>query len=160
MKTNIITATTTAAAALLALVITGASAEEPGMGPEGMYKQGSYKGIPWISGGVGENERNYLLEHHAADHNLKLEFAVTGGAYLGDIDVTITKPDGEIVMQAPSEGPWFMTKLPAGTYQVQASGFDQTFERTVSVPASGLETVVISQWTKEQVAKETPGPGF
>lgn len=152
--------TAIAAATLLALGLSVASAEEPSVGVKGMYDKGTYEGTPWISGGVGENERKYLLEHHAADNNLKLEFAVTDGTYLADVDVMIAKPGGEVVMKAHSKGPWFMTKLPAGEYRVQATGFDQTFDATVSVPATGLETVVFNQWTRGEVAKETPGPGF
>jgi hypothetical protein len=157
MKT---TMTTVATAALLAVLTTPASAEDPGMGAKGMYQQGTYEGTHWISGGVGENEREYLLALHAADNNLKLEFAVSDGTYLGDIDVVIAKPDGEVVMKARSNGPWFMTKLPAGTYEVQVSGFDQTFDASVSVPATGLKTVVFNQWTRGEVAGETPGPGL
>jgi hypothetical protein len=147
-----------AAAALLSslsavLVASAASAEE-------FYQEGSYEGRTWISGGVGINERQYLLDHFADKENVKLEFAVADGEYLGDINVLITKPDGEVVMKAFSSGPWFMTKLPAGTYRVRVSGFDQSFEKTIEVPAEGLHSVVFNEWTKPDVAEETPGPTY
>jgi len=37
---------------------------------------------------------------------------------------------------------------------------DLAFEQTVEVPATGLKTVVFNQWTKKEVAKETPGPTY
>ncbi len=128
--------------------------------PEKMINKGNFRGTPWISGGVGEGERKYLVEEYADDYNLKLEFAVAQGNYLADVWVRITKPTGEIVVRGLSDGPWFMTKLPAGTYQVEAMGFGETFEKTVEVPAAGLHTVVFNEWTKAGVAEETPGPTY
>lgn len=125
-----------------------------------LYSEGSYEGRAWVSGGVGINEREYMIENFSDDYNVKLEFAIAGGEYLGDIEVLMTKPDGEVVMRAFSNGPWFMTKLPAGTYRVQATGFDQSFEKTIEVPAEGLHTVVFNEWTRAEVAEETPGPDF
>jgi len=128
--------------------------------PEKMINEGNFRGTPWISGGVGEGERKYLLEEYADDFNLKLEFAVAQGSYLADVWVRITKLTGEVVVNSLSDGPWFMTKLPAGTYKVQAMGFGKTFEKTVQVPATGLHTVVFNQWTKGEVAEHTPGANF
>jgi hypothetical protein len=111
-----------------------------------------------VSGGVGIEER--MRETLADDYNLKLEFAVAQGNYLGDVSVRITNADGAVVMDAKSSGPWFLTKLPPGTYGVQASGFGETFEQTVQLPATGLHTLVFNQWTKAGVAQETPGPTY
>jgi hypothetical protein len=125
--------------------------------PEKMINEGNFRGTPWISGGVGEGEREYLLKEYAEDFNLKLEFAVAQGDYLADVWVRITKPTGEVVVNSLSDGPWFMAKLPAGTYKVQAMGFGKKFEKTIQVPATGLHTVVFNQWTKADVAEQPPG---
>jgi hypothetical protein len=148
-----------AAATLLTLAVAAGAAEET-MTSEKPYNQGSYQGTPWVSGGVGIEERNRMLETLADDYNLKLEFAVAQGNYLGDVSVRITNADGAVVMDAKSSGPWFLTKLPPGTYGVQASGFGETFEQTVQLPATGLHTLVFNQWTKAGVAQETPGPTY
>jgi hypothetical protein len=145
-----------------ALLVFGSAAfgaDDPATAPA-LYDKGSYEGTPWVSGGVGLEERNYMLENLADDYNLKLEIAVADGSYLADAEVMIAKPDGAVVMKQVSSGPWFMTRLPAGSYRVQVSGFGQTFEQTVEVPATGLKTVVFNQWTKKEVAKETPGPTY
>jgi hypothetical protein len=148
--------------AIAAMLLLGASAvsAESAPTPEKMISEGSYEGTPWLSGGVGEGEREYLLQEYADDFNLKLEFAVAQGNYLADVGVLIAKPAGEVVMNTLSKGPWFMTKLPAGTYRVRATGFGESFEKTVEVPATGLHTVVFNEWTKAEVAKETPGPTY
>jgi hypothetical protein len=104
--------------------------------------------------------RQYLREEYADDFNWKLEFAVAQGSYLSDVWVRITKPTGEVVVNSLSDGPWFLTKLPAGTYKVQAIGFGKTFEKTGQVPATGLHTVAFNQWTKAGVAEHTPGATF
>lgn len=125
-----------------------------------LYDQGSYEGTPWLSGGIGADERKDLLENYGDDYNLKIELAVADGSYLADVGVVIAKADGAVVMKEVSTGPWFMTRLPAGTYRIQVSGFGQAFEETVEVPAAGLKTVVFSEWTKQEVAKEAPGPTY
>jgi len=151
--------TVLALSALPVFASTAIGSEDPATAPA-LYDEGSYEGTPWVSGGVGLDERNYMLENLANDYNLKLEIAVADGSYLADAEVVIAKLDGAIVMKQVSTGPWFMTRLPAGSYRVQVSGFGQTFEQAVEVPASGLKTVVFNQWTKAEVAKETPGPTY
>ncbi|AGA89206.1 hypothetical protein Thimo_0336 [Thioflavicoccus mobilis 8321] len=140
-----------AAAALLWLGAAASAAEyeyppTPTSSPEAMLDHGDFQGTPWLSGGVGLDEREYILDHYADDFNLKLEFALAGGSYLGDVEVLITTGSGDIVMQALSEGPWFLTRLPAGTYHVQATSGDRTLKQTVQVPASGLRTVTFGAW--------------
>jgi hypothetical protein len=121
--------------------------------------QGTYRGTPWISGGVGESAREALM-NASDDYNLKLEFAVAEGNYLADVAVSINSLDGEPVLRAFSPGPWLMVKLPAGRYQVDANGFEKTFVQEVTVPAQGLETVIFNGWTKAGVAEATPGPSY
>lgn len=115
------------------------------------YETGTWQGTPWLSGGFGEGAREELLDRFADDFNLKLEFALDKGNYLGDVDVRITNTAGETVMEANSKGPWFMTRLPPGEYQATASGFGQSFDKQVSVPASGLNTVVFNGWDSANV---------
>lgn len=121
--------------------------------------QGSYLGTPWVSGGVGESSREKLMQEYD-DYNLKLEFAVADGSYLADVAVSITTPDGTPVLRAFSTGPWLMTKLPAGTYEIAVNGFEKTFVEEVRVPAQGMETVIFNDWTKAGVAQATPGPSY
>lgn len=109
-----------------------------------------YRGIPYVSGGVGEDSRDALQET-ARDYNLKLIFSNKTGHYLAAINVLITRPNGDTVLEAVSKGPWFYTKLPPGTYTVVAKGENSSRERKIKVGA-GLTTVEIPM-------DEPGGPG-
>lgn len=135
-----------------------AMADQATPAPEKMVDEGNYQGIPWLSGGVGEPEREYLSSQRAEDYNLKLEFATTTGAYLGNVMVNIARPDGQVVVEVLSEGPWFMTKLAAGKYRLQVSAEGKTYEEEVDVPTASLKTVVFNQWTTSAISE--PGPGL
>lgn len=144
--------------AIATLLMFGASAVVAEIDPvhEDMIGKGDYEGTPWLSGGVGEGEREYIVGEYADDYNLKLEFADAQGSYLADIEVQIATPTGEVVMNTVSNGPWFMTKLPAGKYKVVATGTGGTLEKTVEIPAKGLHTVVFNDWAKAEVTEEKP----
>jgi len=155
-----------ALAPLLALCGAALAAEAPPPGAQTAqsvdtiaYDKATYRGTPWATGGAGEGARQQMMSD-LSDYNLRLEFAVQDGNYLGDIAVTIRKSDGTPVIRAFSSGPWLMAKLPAGTYDVRASGFGETFDETVQVPASGMESVVFNNWTKAGVDQATPGPYY
>lgn len=100
-----------------------------------------YRGIPYVSGGVGEDSRDALKET-ARDYNLKLIFSNKTGHYLAAINVLITRPNGDTVLDAVSKGPWFYTKLPPGTYTVVAKAENSSRQRKIKVGA-GLTTVDI-----------------
>lgn len=77
-------------------------------------------GIPYLSGGVGLDERETLRAPGIED-NLKLTFALKRGNYLSDVNVRITDAAGHKVLAVISQGPWFFTRLPAGQYTVTAT---------------------------------------
>jgi len=93
----------------------------------------SYHGISYVSGGIGEDERAALAR--VADlYNLKLEFASQQeGAYLADIKVVIRDAQGKMVLEALSDGPWFMAKLPPGEYQIEASERARPIQKSATV---------------------------
>ena len=75
------------------------------------------------------------------DFNLKLVFANTSGAYVSDVKVTIVDASGHVVLDATSEGPLLMAKLPAGGYRVDATFGGHQESRKVTVAANKLITV-------------------
>lgn len=115
-------------------------------------ERGGDPGTPWVSGGVGSDERDFMLSQYGSSYNLKLELAVTGGSYIGDVDVAISNAGGTPVLTARSRGPWFMTKLPPGSYRVKVSGYGRSFEQPVKVPARGLKTAVFQGWSAAEVS--------
>lgn len=68
-----------------------------------------------LSTGAGGNTRIGY-----ADYSLKLIFALRAGPYVAGVDVTIYDESGAKIVDAYSKGPWFLAKLPPGTYRVIA----------------------------------------
>lgn len=68
-----------------------------------------------MSTGAGSNTRIAY-----ADYSLKLVFALRAGPYVAGVDVTIYDEAGAKIVDAYSKGPWFLAKLPPGTYRIVA----------------------------------------
>ena len=65
-----------------------AAPEDTVIEPEQYVTEGRQGDVPWVSGGVCINEREYL-QKMASEFNLKLEFAASDGSYLADVNVRI-----------------------------------------------------------------------
>jgi hypothetical protein len=100
----------------------------------------SYGNMPYVSGGVGLEERDALAQM-SRDYNLKLTFAVSSGNYLGDVNVVIRDARGQVVLEAVSEGPWFFAKLPSGTYTIRVEVMGKAQQQSSRVPAKGQAQV-------------------
>lgn len=74
--------------------------------------------VPWLSGGVGEEERSQL-QARAAEFNLRLVFAQEGsGHYLSGVALALDDAAGVRVLSAVADGPLFFARLPAGRYRL------------------------------------------
>ena len=92
------------------------------------------QGFPYVSGGVGSDERAALEERGKA-FNVKLAFAEQRGPYLADVNVMIVDGKGAEILSLASAGPWFYIQLPPGRYNVKATYNGQTKEiRNLQVP--------------------------
>ncbi|KON79562.1 carboxypeptidase-like regulatory domain-containing protein [Azoarcus sp. PA01] len=99
-----------------------------------------FAGVRYMTGGVGEEERNQLLAS-AQDFNLKLVFAEKSGNYLADVNVAIADSTGRKVLEASADGPLMLAQLPPGNYRVtaMANGREQT--RNASVTRTGQRSL-------------------
>lgn len=104
-------------------------------------------GVSYVSGGVGTASID-RLNSLAQDFNLKLVFALTSGAYLSDVKVTIADASGKTLLDATSAGPWLLAKLPAGNYQIVASFAGHAEKRSVTVGSEKLKTIDF-RWSAE-----------
>ena len=95
-----------------------------------------YNGIPYVSGGFGLEERAELKAMGKTD-NLELSFALRNKDYLGSASVLIKDRNGTEILEAVSDGPLFLAKLPEGVYTVKATAMGKTLEQTVHVPSRG-----------------------
>ena len=77
----------------------------------------------------------------SSQFNLKLIFALKSGEYLSGVQVAITDAKGKSMLDTTSEGPWFMTRLPVGKYQIVATVAGKTEKRQITVDGTKLKTV-------------------
>lgn len=104
-------------------------------------------GVTHVSGGVGAEsieELNVLSK----DFNLKLVFALNSGVYVSNVTVVIADAAGRPMLNATSDGPWFLAKLPAGNYQIAATFAGTAVTRRITVGAARLSTVDM-RWASE-----------
>lgn len=90
------------------------------------------QGVPYLSGGIGETEREEILAREQ-EFNLKLLFAEKSGAYLTDVRLMILTSSGQSVLVLDSAGPYLLVKLPPGHYQVQATANNQRQRITLQI---------------------------
>lgn len=112
------------------------SADEPTFLSNEKY----YEGIPYMSGGIGLDERE-ALSARCRDYSLKLIFAVQGGEFLADVEVRISDSTGKKVLDGVSEGPWFYTNIPSGNYTVSATLTGKPQQQAVSIDKKGQKTL-------------------
>jgi len=94
----------------------------------------------YVSGGVGTESLDQLSAI-AGKFNLKLVFALTSGDFLSDVRVVITDAKGKTLLDATSEGPWFLSELPIGTYRIAATYAGKEQSRRVAIGTTKLTTV-------------------
>jgi hypothetical protein len=76
--------------------------------------------VTFVSGGIGEGERN-AMEAMKSDYNLNLLFAAKGtGEFLADVNVRIADAQGNTVIETVSDGPFLFARLKPGNYTVLA----------------------------------------
>jgi len=76
--------------------------------------------VAFLSGGVGERERE-ILKEMGRDYSLKLIFSNKKGEYLSDVMVKISDWHGKTILTMVSNGPWLFIDLPTGVYDVEAN---------------------------------------
>lgn len=109
-------------------------------------------GVSFISGGIGMDSAE-RLKAREKEFNLKLVFTLVEGNYMSDVGVTIKNAAGKAVIEHVADGPFFMAKLPAGTYSVSAVHEGKAQTRKVSVRDGRLRTEYM-RWPS------TPGVDF
>jgi hypothetical protein len=123
--------------AAAAMVIASASTAAD---PEPQFQNG----VTYMSGGIGESEREAML-HSGGAFNVWVWFLARGtGEYLSDVRVIIADGRDDPVLDTVTDGPWLFARLPPGQYTIRIP--DGT-HRTVAAAASGhtLSIVEVDQ---------------
>ena len=105
-------------------------------------------GIPYISGGIGADERQ-AMQTLASEYNLRLTFSQAGsGSLLADIKVGVIDSSGSKRLEVVSEGPLLFIRLPPGRYRLEAMHTGNRLEKNVTLPPKGSRTLAL-QWPPE-----------
>ncbi|OWT66237.1 carboxypeptidase-like regulatory domain-containing protein [Candidimonas nitroreducens] len=103
--------------------------------------------VEYVSGGIGSDESASFKEA-AAKYPLALTFASNAdgnGAYVADVQVVVRDSHDASVLNATSQGPYFLVRLPAGDYKVDATYKGKTQSRSVQVHDQGT-TRAVFEW--------------
>jgi hypothetical protein len=116
----------------LSLVLLGARAEA-----QVTLEPHTQNGVTYLSGGIGPEEVS-AIKAAQGEYNLRLLFAVQGsGQYLADVQVKLLDQKGNTVLDATSDGPYFLARLKPGSYRLVAESAGKPITRSVEVPSSG-----------------------
>jgi hypothetical protein len=124
------------------LINTAAVAEQKSLIPQTEAK------VDFVSGGVGEAERNEMRAK-VAGYNLSLLFTMKDtGEYLSDAKVRIVDQRGVVWLDTRSAGPVLLAKLKSGSYSVSAT--QNGYEIDQKVVIDGQKTSTLSfAWPKK-----------
>ena len=102
--------------------------------------------VTFVSGGVGEDEVQEIKKLSPA-YPLELLFVTKGNPqeYLADVKVQIKDKDGRIVLDAVSQGPFLLAKIPPGKYTISAD-HDGTVKRQIVQVAGAKTRRVVFVW--------------
>jgi hypothetical protein len=98
----------------------------------------THNNVSFVSGGVGVDSEE-RLKAREKEFNLKLLFTLVEGNYLADVSVRVADAAGKTVIEHVADGPYFLAKLPAGTYSVAVTYEGKAQNRTIKV-GGGLRT--------------------
>lgn len=107
---------------LILLVIIGImiSASSIYSAEEDFLKKGKEGEINFLSGGVGQSERE-ALKDMGKDYPLKLIFSNRNGEYLAGVMVKILDQKDKPIFTTISDGPWLFINIPPGTYNMEVN---------------------------------------
>lgn len=122
---------------LLALALSPAAVAQ-----EEILAPGFANGIPYLSGGIGDEERE-AIDLARKNYNTKLVLAEASGSYVSSVSLHITNVLGEPVISIPGAGPLVLLQLPPGTYMINADYEGRNAQKRFDVSDNAAQTVNI-----------------
>lgn len=114
---------------------------------ESAVEEKVYQGIPYISGGIGLEERR-ALDAVGGKYSLKISLVSEGKSYLADALVEITDTQGKKIFEATADGPLFFAGLPPGKYGVAVTMTGKKQSKSVTV-VPGQKQIRLSFYGRE-----------
>ena len=104
--------------------------------------------VTFVSGGVGETERN-AMEAMKSDYNLDLLFAVKGtGEFVADVNVRIADAQGNTLVETVADGPFLFARLKPGRYAVLAEKDGHVVRQNARI-SGGKRASLAFYWSEE-----------
>lgn len=111
--------------------------------------------VEYVSGGIGIDESTSFKEAMSR-YPLSLTFDSPdngAAAYVANVQVVIQNSHDATVLDATSQGPYFLVKLPPGKYHVKATYQNDTQSREVAIGEKGSERLVFS-WKRPKAGPD------
>lgn len=109
-----------------------------------VFELRSLTGIPYMTGGVGIEERAYMVQKAGA-YNLQLIFSKKTGEYVAKVKVVLLDSAGNKLLDIWTTGPWLFVKLEPGLYTVKAS-YKGELQVLKDIEVTGELKKVIMSW--------------
>ena len=120
---------------LLALALPPAAVAQ-----EEVLAPGFANGIPYLSGGIGDEERE-AIDRARNNYNIKLVLAEASGSFVSNVALHITTVLGEPVISIPGAGPLVLLQLQPGTYLINADYERRNVQKRFDVSDNVAQTV-------------------
>ncbi len=118
-------------------------------------KQGE---VVYLTGGVGEEEVR-AIESKARNYPMTLEFLVKAepkAQFAADVKVKIEDYSGKVILEAASDGPFMLVRLPPGRYGIAATLGGETQARHVRLVENQPKRVIF-EWNRPPHATASRG---
>ena len=123
-----------------------ASAEQVSIKPQ---TQGE---VIFVTGGVGTDEQQ-AMKDMKSEYNLSLLFSEKGsGEYISDVKVRIKDTNGNICLEAVSDGPMLFVKLKPGRYTVTVDRNGNVFDKQINLEGAKHSSLSLS-WPQQQTGR-------
>lgn len=114
----------------------------PAITPALAIDEKSYGAVRYLTGGVGEDERQELADR-AAQYTLRITAARRkSGDFLADCKVAVTRGT-QIVLEAEMDGPVLLARLEPGLYRVRVEFEGKSQERQVTIGRTGMQSLYL-----------------
>ncbi|MCU0118307.1 carboxypeptidase regulatory-like domain-containing protein [Pseudomonas sp. B2M1-30] len=111
-------------------------------------QQEQQNGIRYLSGGIGLDESRSIQQ--TAGYNLHMTFAIgVDNKYTSDVDVAISKAQGQNVLSLNQAGPLVYVQLPPGKYAVTATRNGVTRHDVADIGGGAARNLVF-HWDGDQ----------
>lgn len=102
-----------------------------------------YRGIDYVTGGVGEDEAA-ALRAVASRYSMRARFTSSSGEFLSGVKVLLSQVNGALVFVATTDGPYLYAQIPPGHYRLSAVSDGVERARDISISSRGGVSVALT----------------